>query len=68
MSRGSRAEDRRHKSAVRESGRISGLKCLELFEGIVPGFAVMQQNLKQHLVKVSLDCRVISQADLFAVT
>ncbi len=27
------------------------LKCLELFEGIVPGFAVMQQNLKQHLVK-----------------
>ena len=41
------------------------LKCLELFEGIVPGFAVMQQNLKQHLVKVLLDCRVILQVDLF---
>ena len=44
--------------AVRESGRISELKCLELFEGIVPGFAVMQQNLKQHLVKVSRGWRV----------
>ena len=38
-------EDRRNKSAVGESGRISELKCVELFEGIVPGFAVMQQNL-----------------------
>ena len=33
---GRSAEDRRNKSAVRESGRISELKCLELFEGIVP--------------------------------
>ncbi len=48
--------------AVRESGRISELKCLELFEGIVPGFAVMQQNLKQHLVKVSRGWRAILQA------
>ena len=38
------------------------LKCLELFEGIVPGFAVMQQNLKQHLVKVSRGWRAILQA------
>ncbi len=59
------AEDRRNKSAVGECGRISELKCVELFEGIVPEFAVMQQNLKQHLVKVWLDCRVISQVDLF---
>ncbi len=56
------AEDRQNKSAVRESGRLSELKCLELLEGIVPGFAVMQQNHKQHLVKVWLVCRVISQA------
>ena len=62
MSRGSRAEDRRNKSAVGESGRISELKCLELFEGIVPGFAMMQQNLKQHLVKVSRGWRAISRA------
>ena len=60
MSRGSRAEDRRNKSAVRERGRISELKCLELSEGIVSEFAVMQQNLEQHLVKASLECRVIS--------
>ncbi len=57
------AEDRRNKSAVGECGCISELKCVEPFEGIVPGFAVIQQNLKQHLVKVSLDCRMISQAD-----
>ena len=41
------------------------LNRLELFKGIVPELAVMQQNLKQHLVKVWLDCRVTSQADLF---
>ena len=56
-----RTEDIRFKSAFRESGRISGLKCLELFEGIVPGFAVMQQNLKQHLVKVSRGWKAILQ-------
>ncbi len=59
---GAEGEGRRNKSAVRESGRISELKCLELFEGIVPGFAVMQQNLKQHLVKVSRGWRAILQA------
>ncbi len=57
------AEDRRNKSAVGECGRISELKCVELFEGIVPGFAVMQQNRQQHPGKVSLECRVISQVD-----
>ena len=34
------------KSAVRESGRISELKCLELFEGIVPGFAVRRTSVR----------------------
>ncbi len=50
-----KTEDRRNKSAVRESGRISELKCLELFEGIVPEFAVMQQNLKQSLKRLEGD-------------